>query len=71
MDVDFNETNATAFLANLVNCENIEANIEKLMNSKYAKDAVNTNLFPIGKLLNYNIVEKSIRTTVNRLGQLK
>ena len=51
MDVDFNETNATAFLADLVNCENTEANIKKLINSINAKEAVNTNLFPIGKII--------------------
>ena len=50
MDVDENEINSTTYLADLVRCENTRSCITRLMQSENAKDAVDTNLYPIGKL---------------------
>ena len=49
MDIDFNDINATEYLADLVQCENTSFCIEQLLLSDNAKEAVNSNLFPIGK----------------------
>jgi hypothetical protein len=52
MDVDEEEINSTTYLADLVRCENTKSCINRLMTSKNAKEAVDTNLYPIG---NYKI----------------
>ena len=48
MDIDYEDVNATTYLADLVRCENIKSNIKKLLQSNHGKEAVNTNLYPIG-----------------------
>ena len=50
MDVDYTDVNATTYLADLVRCENTKSCITRLLQSEHAKEAVNTNLYPIGKL---------------------
>lgn len=50
MDIDEKEVNSTTYLADLVRCENTRSCITKLMQSKNAKEAVDTNLYPIGKI---------------------
>ena len=52
MDVDETEINSTTYLADLVRCENTRSCINRLMQSKNAKEAVDTNLYPIGKIFN-------------------
>ena len=48
MDIDYEDINATTYLADLVRCENTKSNIAKLLLSENAKEAVSTNLYPIG-----------------------
>ena len=51
MEIDENEINSTTYLADLVRCENTRSCIDRLMRSDNAKEAVDTNLYPIGNYI--------------------